>query len=351
MGAATVIAAVAVTSGREVPSARFRVRQYTSLLADRGVLVREATPRLSAYAPNPLSDSWVPGVLGSGAWAACRLATRLPGLARSWFGDVTWLERALLPGHPTAEPMLRRPLVLDVDDAIWLRAPRGRDQVRATARRTSVAMAGNDFIADYLSQWIDDVRVVPTGVDAQRFRPSSSDRTGPLTVGWTGTSSNYPSLEPIVRALRHPLDQHDAELLIVADSEPAFLREGPRRVRFEQWSVARESALVREMDIGIMPLEDSDWARGKCAFKLLQYMASGVPFIASPIGMNNELIGAGAGVAARRVADWPEIVDGLLGHPTLRNRLGSRGRQVVEAEYASQVVVEAIADSLIAASA
>lgn len=342
-----MIMVTAVTSGTDVPSARFRVRQHLDALRTRGVAVKEMASPLSVHGDNPLAAAKLPAGIDRALWGTARVCARIPAIIESRRGDVTWLERGLLPGRPSLERWLSRPIVFDVDDAIWLRAPRGREQVQQTAQRSRLALAGNSYIAEYLSSWIDDVRVVPTAIDVERFHPVPAAPTGRrLTVGWTGTSSNFPYLVPVVESISSVLDRHSAELLVVADTPPASLARSPRFMRFERWSPEGEAALVREMDIGLMPLEDSEWARGKCAFKLLQYMASGVPYVASPVGMNVEVLELGGGLPAPTVASWPEIVDELITDEAARSSLAARGRQVAEDRYAADVIVADLATAL-----
>lgn len=322
-----MIDVLAVTSGRNVPSSRFRVRQHIPLLVDHGLDVHEAVPAIDVYRGNPLIVRGVPRSIAAASWAAARLLTRFPAVLRSRRADVVWLERAVIPGHSTFERYLGQPMVLDVDDATWLRGPRGEEQLAAAARRSVCAIAGNRHIAEHLSRWMSEIEVIPTAIDTQRFRPSSSDEESQhLVVGWTGTSSNFGYLEGVIEAVSTVLDSYDAELRIVADREPSFAVQ-PRRTTFFPWSEDREAEFVGRFDIGIMPLDDSEWARGKCAFKLLQYMSCGVPFVASPVGMNRELIDSGAGLGASSLRSWQEGLAALLQSSQLRHELGLAGRQ------------------------
>jgi glycosyltransferase involved in cell wall biosynthesis len=336
-----VVTVTALTSGPDTPSARFRVRQHIDPLARHRVLVNDVCPSRSAYGSRAADDT-VDGVRRL-ADAGLRIASRLPGIAASRRSDVTWLERGLIPGWPTLEPLLHRPVVLDVDDAIWLSQPHGSAAARLAARRSAAILAGNTYIADWFSRFGSDIHVIPTAIDASRFSPGDSPlRSGRFTVGWTGSSSNASYLRLVERPLSRFLQQHDAEFLVVADAPPDLPLIPQARTRFVPWTRAVEVDAVRAMDVGLMPLPDLPWTRGKCAFKLLQYMACGVPFIASPTGMNQELIDLGGGFQAQD-ADWYDTLCWAFDHPSHCEEMGRAGRNVITDRFDVHVVAARIA--------
>src|SRR5882724_8166052 len=169
-----MIRVATLTSGRRQPSTRFRVRQHVDALRTYGIEIREYVPAIDKYAflpgwPRHISIKYaLPYYL---LWQSTKLATRIPGVVESWRAQITWLERQLLPGYLTLERQLRRPIVFDVDDAIWLARPFGSVSVGATARRAAVVLAGNTYLADWFSQYATDVRIVPTAVDTDRYQP------------------------------------------------------------------------------------------------------------------------------------------------------------------------------------
>jgi glycosyltransferase involved in cell wall biosynthesis len=337
-----MIRVAALTSGRAVSSRRFRVEQHIDPLSDYGIAVTEYVPRISKYAPAPAALRAL-SIAGKAAWHGAKLGFRLGDIAGSWRADVTWLEREFYPGYVTFEPLLRKPLVLDVDDAIWLSA--GESVVRRIARNASVVMAGNSFLGDWFSQYVADVRIVPTAIDTNRFHPAETPPQ-PFTIGWTGSKSTLPYLAEI----EGPLDRvlrliPEAELLIVCDVRPRFRQLDERRVRFVPWSAGIEAACVREMSVGVMPLPDTDWARGKCSFKMLQYMACAVPVVVSPIGMNAEILDqAEVGVGAGTEADWVDALMMFAGSRQEALRRGANGRAVVLERYSRSVVTGLLAE-------
>lgn len=345
---------LALTSGRNVPSSRFRVRQHIAELRRHGVAVREMLPTVDIYAD-------LPGPLGHGrarrflpplyaAWAIYRLLGRLPGVAHSRNAKLVWLERELQPGLPTFEPLIGKPLVFDVDDAIWLKKPAGSALARSIARRADAIIAGNTYIADWFSACHQRLHIIPTAVDLRAFETSALPPRSPQTpcvIGWIGTSSNFPYLYAIEKGLQRFLKNHaDARLCIVADRPPAFACIPSRQLRFIPWRPQIETSALRSFTVGIMPLRDDEWSRGKCAFKMLQYMAAGLPVIVSPVGMNLEVMVRleGCGLLAQNDHQWTEALDFLYHNPDLVAAWGAKGRAVVRQHYSTPVIAAQLAE-------
>ncbi|MBZ5589834.1 MAG: glycosyltransferase [Acidobacteriia bacterium] len=337
------IKVVALTGGLDEPPARFRVRQHIANLEAAGITVHECVPAVSRHAGLPglpvgFRLAWVPPVYA--AWQGVKIAARLPGIVSSWHGDLTWLERGLVAGWPTLEPLLKRPVVFDVDDAIWLLSPFGRAAAIATARRADMVIAGNSYIADWFRPYARDIRVIPTAVTLPS-RPvrERGGEARPFVLGWIGTSWSSGYLSSIEDVLARFLVGHDAELLVVADRPPGLQGLPPDRVRFRLWSPAVEGDFFSQVDVGLMPLVDDDWARGKCALKMLQFMAAGVPVVVSPVGANREVLALGkVGFAAETADGWYEALDALWRDPSLRARLGHDGREVARRHFGLDVI-------------
>ncbi|MDA8254644.1 MAG: glycosyltransferase family 4 protein [Betaproteobacteria bacterium] len=339
----------ALTAGRDVPSTRFRMRQHFPRLAAAGLRVTEYCPPVGKYAEWPLLGPRVAfrykAPFTALLWAA-KTATRLPGLLGSWRSDITWLSRDLVVGLPTLEPLLGKPLVLDVDDAVWCTWPFGRQAARRTARHSDLVIAGNATLAAWFSEHAPRVEVVPTAVDIHRFAPAGrrASRDG-LVLGWIGSASNLPYLEAIVPAL-HEVMRHCPEvwLRVVADAPPQLAPLDPARVEFIHWTAAGEGDAVRGMDIGLMPLPDDEWTRGKCSLKMLQYLACGIPVAVSPVGMNGEVLAqAETGFGPRNHDEWVDALLALRNDATQRERLGRNGRLLVERLYATDVIAARLA--------
>ena len=239
----------------------------------------------------------------------------------------------------------RRPTVFDFDDALYLPSPtethsirdqkRYRSNFNATTAAVDLVLCGNTELAREVEH--QRTSIVPTAVDCSRFHPEVVGPTLEPHLGWVGHSSNLSFLEGIAGPLRELASRHsDLKLIVVADREPNL--EGVP-MEFRRWSLDRELECFRDIGIGLMPLDDTPWTRAKCAFKLLQYMALGVPAVVSPVGMNKEVVVSGENAfLATTDDDWVARLDELIGSPELRRRLGRAGRETVVERFSLPVV-------------
>ncbi len=323
----------AFTGGVMVPSARARVRQYIGPLQRLGIQVREyplpwgnILPRHSALRP---------------FWMAATAAARTGALTCSWRADVTWISRQLLPAFTPLQALAKHPIVLDVDDAVWLNT--GGHRARDLARASDLIVCGNSFLANHFSHWNGNVTVIPTAVNTHWYRPLQHRKPDEILVlGWTGTSGNFPFLYAIEGALMGVF-QHcsHAKLLVVADRPPQFRRLPASRIEFMSWTPRTEQAAFDRMSIGLMPLADTEWCNGKCSYKMLCYMAAGLPVVVTPAGMNREVLTLGEfGFSAACEQEWVEALTTLLDNPNLRRRMGAVGRAVVEERFSLHRLVQ-----------
>lgn len=235
-----------------------------------------------------------------------------------------------------------RRLVYDFDDAVAVRPyddavdPRRAARLAETIARCDAVIAGNDELARYAAGH-PNVRVIPTAVDvaAYRVKPPAlaSQSSGRVVVGWIGTRGNLRYLEALAPAFRTLAGRGvSACVRVVCDGVPGALGIPVEAV---SWTMGGEAADLEGFDIGVMPLEDTAWSRGKCGFKLLQYMAAGLPAVASPVGVNRTIIRHGEnGLLAATPEEWAEALVRLAGDPALRSRLGRAARETVETRFA-----------------
>jgi glycosyltransferase involved in cell wall biosynthesis len=314
------IRVTAFTGGVKAPSARFRVRQYIPRLAQHGVEIVELSPGLGSYPPE---RRWQ-----RPAWLVGSLAQRVPQIMAGRAGDVTLLHREMISTLYTLEGLTRRPCVVDVDDAIHL-FRRGWAAKRL-ARHADLVVVGNNWLAEEWRRWNANVEILPTAVDTDCYhvRPFPE----PPVIGWIGSFGNLRYLEAIAPALAE-IVRRFPEVSIAVCSERAPKLPG-LPVRWVPFSAAAEDDFLASLTIGLMPLDNGPWERGKCSFKMLQYMAAGRPCVVSPVGMNSDVLAqASCGLAAKTAADWVAAVSSLLTDRAAAEELGAAGHALVQQEY------------------
>jgi glycosyltransferase involved in cell wall biosynthesis len=241
---------------------------------------------------------------------------------------------------------LKVPYIYDFDDAIFHQYDRHsnpfirfllRNKIRNVIRGASCVFAGNEYLAAYARQVNSNVSIFPTVVDTRRYlvvEKKSNSRS--LVVGWIGSPSTAIYLKEQIPVLRDFCSKYGAKLVLIG-SGPIEMPGIP--VEIKDWSEDTEIAELQQFDVGIMPLPDTDWARGKCGFKLIQYMACGVPVIASPVGVNQAIVENGVnGYLASTPAEWFSALESLQSNEELRKTMGRAGRERIEARYSLQTV-------------
>jgi glycosyltransferase involved in cell wall biosynthesis len=332
----TLARVVAFTAGVDDPSSRFRIRQYQRDLEQCGIALEERFPAMGSAYPPPSRWARLP-------WLASQLAQRASQVWSSREFDLTVLQRQMVSTINTLERWTGRPRLLDVDDAIWLKA-RFRSADRLAARCDGV-ICGNDWLAEHFSSANAAVHIVPTAVDTRRWAPVArhEDAHAPV-IGWMGTGGNLPFVYGIEDALREVLAAVPAaRLLIVSDCRPQFVTLDPKRVTSRRWDPAREVTDMHDMTVGLMPLADTPWAQGKCSFKMLQYMACGIPAVVSPVGMNRQVAAKGGAITASTTQEWSNAIVSLCRDPGMARSLGAQGRAVVERDYATETIAKQLA--------
>jgi glycosyltransferase involved in cell wall biosynthesis len=268
--------------------------------------------------------------------------------------EILFLHRKTFP-PPLARLLARPPrrIVFDFDDAVDLPPPsveedprlqeRYRANFEATTRRADLVICGNRHLAERVPH--DRWEIVPTPIDTVRFRPGAAGTPEPRTLGWVGHADNLPYLERLAGPLLELAKRHPGlRLIVVADRPPDL---PGLDVEYRRWTLETELACFAGIGVGLMPLADTPWARGKCAFKAIQYMALGVPAVISPVGMNRELVSDGEnGFLAETDEDWVRAIDRILGDPALAGRVADAGRRTVRDGYALDVTARRLAGIL-----
>jgi len=344
--------------GELAASSRQRMVQYRRPLAARGIDV-EFEALLSNDYVQSLANERRPSPLLL-LHAYMQRINRLVSLRRF---DLLWVQNDLLPYVPGfLETSLLRttvPVVYDCDDATFHSYDRHNNpfvrsllarKIQPLLRRARAAMCGNEYLKAYVEKYCANASVVPTVVDtgvylSRASRPSS----GPPTIGWVGSASTWIYVKPLIPLLRQLAAARKATIRAVgvgarSKTVPEF--------EFIDWSLATEVHEIQGFDIGIMPLTDDDWSRGKCGYKLIQYMACGLPVVASPVGVNTRIVRHGQnGFLASTEGEWKDALATLLSNPELRASMGEAGRALVENEYSLRGQAPRVAEILRSAAA
>jgi len=323
----------------ESPSQRFRFEQYFEILSNAGhqfTISSFLSPegwKIIYSKGNTLKKvkAVVQGFLG-----------RLADLLKMKPYDIVFIHREAAPfGPPVFEWLIskvfKKKIIYDFDDAIWLtdktdegiltRILRWRRKVRSICRWSYKVSCGNDFLCDFARRFNNNVVLNPTTIDTNYHKPVMKSRGGKLVIGWTGSHSTLKYLyeiAPVLYAVGKEFP--DTEFVTISNGKSPFSQI--------TWSKETEIEDLAKIDIGIMPLPDDIWSKGKCGFKALQYMAMEIPTIVSPVGVNTKIVTHNVdGLVCRTPQEWTDGLRKLITDQDLRRRLGVAGRKKVENNY------------------
>ena len=312
-------------SGDDLPSVRFRVLPYVELGKALGWDVRKKRIPKSFF----------------------KRLSFFAGLGRH---DAIVIQKKLFS---PLEPMLLKSkcsnLVYDFDDALWTFHPSVPPSARRDARsakdtkrflrqcqQVDTVIAGNSYLAERGAESSSNIEIIPTPLDTDKYIPGSfhQDRS---RVGWMGTSSNMFFIDEVLQILKPVLDADPASVV----SNKVYAGNASNLVTYEDWSSEREVEQLQSMDIGLMPLTDDEYTRGKCGFKLLQYMACGAVPVASAVGFNKEIIEDGKdGFLISSPQQWLERVQLLKSDPELRAKMREAARKKVVSKFSLRTAAE-----------
>ncbi len=314
-----------------------------------------ASSRIRAAQVAPLLDppfrvTWRPRVADGGSALGRAIAKRWNTLRRAAHialgrADVVFAQRiALAPWQLRRLRARRIPLVYDVDDALHLDAPEATARMVTAAARVVVSTPA---LVPFCEAHGKTPAVIPTPVDTDRVTPAAAP-PDVFTVGWMGSPWTSPYLDALARPLADLGRQREIRVLLVGAAPDAL--SGLPNVERVAWSFDAEPDVLRRMSVGVMPLPDDDWTRAKGGYKLLAYMAAGLPCVASPVGVNREIVEPGAtGFWATTPAEWTEALLTLCDDADLWAAMGREGRARAERTYSRDVCAAALRDVLVGA--
>lgn len=330
------------------PASRFRIMQYKKPFSLQNIF-------MSVKYFIPLRDKnpapWMhrlKNITGINEWRTAdflKSFTRLPLLLKQNNFDIIWQNRLLLPYHIFFENNYKKPFVFDFDDAIWINE--GEKEVVAAISKARMVFTGNEYLAEFAEKYNKNTLIIPTVIDTEILYPTYT-LSEKFTIGWIGSKSNFPYLDIIKQTLYDFLSAHkDARLVIISTEKPTSFKFDNNQVIFYPWQPDKENEMINEFSVGIMPLPDNNYTKGKCSYKMLQYMACGKPVIVSPVGMNNKLLSeSNIGFAAKTQEDWHKALMAIKTDTHLSQELGKNGTNLVNCNYSVKKYAPIIASYL-----
>jgi glycosyltransferase involved in cell wall biosynthesis len=330
------------------PSQRFRVELFFPVLQQHNLpftiktFLDEATWQVLYKSGSPLQKVW--GVVKGFLRRTKHVLLDVPRY------DYIFIHREASPvGPPVFEFIItkiwRKKIIYDFDDAIWIPNTTQENRVvswvkafwkiKYICRWSYKVVAGNEFLAAFARQNNKQVALIPTCVDTgSHHNKLKEQHTEKIVVGWTGSHSTMKFLDPIVEVLNRLVEDFNIDVVIISNKAPQFELQN---LNYLPWKEATEVEDLLKINIGVMPLEADPWCEGKCGFKLIQYMALGIPAVASPIGVNKQIVDQGInGFLCTTQQEWYKAITTLIQQEDMRIRMGKLGQEKIQAIYSIQ---------------
>ncbi|MCX2743395.1 glycosyltransferase [Mangrovivirga sp. M17] len=327
------------------PSQRFRFEQYLDFLKGEGFDCKQE------YLLNQKDDKifYSDGAVLGKARIVLKSILKLIRLAYFTRYDIVFVQReAIMLGTSFFERRFskRSKLIFDFDDAIWKHQAgdiksankmfyflKNPNKTKDIIKAADLVIAGNNYLANYARQFNSKVKIIPTTIDTQEYQRIMKKETGKVCIGWSGSFSTIIHFETIIPALVRIKEKYGDKVEFKVIGDPTFSNER-LGVKGEPWVKETEVEELSKIDIGIMPLPDDEWTKGKCALKGLQYMALGIPTIMSPVGVNADIIEDGVnGFLAGDEDEWVEKISKLIEDGFLRTEVGENGEIIVKDKF------------------
>jgi glycosyltransferase involved in cell wall biosynthesis len=317
-------------------SNRYRLGHYVAGLQTHGINLQISSLLGDEYVRRRFANNSLPvsAMLYSGI-------ERLQTIRQKRY-DISLLHCELfpfMPGWLECQLLRARPYIYDFDDAFYLKYRLGKlgklspvlgEKFDTVMRGAAAITAGNNTLKNYAHRYNSTTALLPTVVDTDRYLPKNQKRNTEFTIGWIGSPSTAPYLEQIKSALSQLAMEGQVKLVVIGGKAPLINRVNVVEIA---WSEATEVELINTFDVGIMPLPDDDWARGKCAFKLIQYMACGIPVIGSRVGANIDVVTPECGFLPSSETEWLDALRAIRDDVSMSIRMGQDGRARIEQCY------------------
>ncbi len=335
--------------GAKAASHRVRLSQFQSGLSEVGIKLEIKSLLNNYYLKQKYSGS-KPSLFRILQAFLARVST----LRNAKDFDLAIIYGELFPLMPACieKRLLLLPYLFDFDDAFYLKYISGKlgifkpllgRKFESVMSNAAAITAGNQHLASYARQFNKNVIVLPSVVDTNNYRPALKVQSECFTVGWIGSPTTAPYLEALVEPLMLLSKEKLVRFVVMGGKAPKV--PGVEVVELP-WSLDEEVSLIQSFDVGVMPLPDSPWARGKCAYKLLQCMACGVPVVASPVGANVDAVPSTCGILVSTPNEWLEAFRVLANDPDQCNRMGNAARVWVVQNYSLDVALPILSKAI-----
>jgi glycosyltransferase involved in cell wall biosynthesis len=320
----------ALTGGYSVPSARFRVRQLIPYLEALNIEVCEYPSIFGQYPPKQLvrRPLWFTGAIIERSARSILIRNQ---------NRPTILQRPFISSMSSSEWLLKN-YFFDVDDAIWFQFDGSSDTI---ARNSAAVVCGNDYIYEHYVGINSNCILIPTCVDINKWKKIgklADNENDTFVIGWSGTSPGLKYLYSIENELLAVLNKiPNSRLVVTCNIPPSFRGISSDQYKYIPWSPANEVSTIQSFNVGLMPLFNTDFEKGKCSYKLLLYSSVGIPALGSAVGMNIPLSEQGGCITAQNNSDWFDILCELHSNRDLSRRIGERGRACVEKFYSCEI--------------
>ena len=331
----------------EGASNRYRVEQYLPYLEKEGI----------RYSLHPFWSSSAYKILYKNGYYIkksyffiCGTISRIIDLLRIARYEIVFIHREAYPIFgaifETALSILNKPIIFDFDDAIFLPASSRPNnfieglkkpaKVINTLVKSKHVIAGNSYLSNFALRYNRSVTIIPTSIDTDKYYSKNRKASDEIVIGWMGSITTIDFLNLISGAfIQLSKEFHNIIFKIVGGD---FSIEGLSNIISKPWLLEDEIEDLKSFDIGIMPMPDNEWTRGKCGFKAIHYMNMGIPCVCSPVGANKEIVTDGInGFLAKSEEEWIEKLSLLIENSELRKKLGMQGRKTVEEKYSVKV--------------
>jgi glycosyltransferase involved in cell wall biosynthesis len=343
-GKKTSIYFIVATPLGALPSQRFRFEHYLPFLNEKGIKYR-ISPYFTLAKRNVLYNK--SKIIGKISVILRGYGKRFLDLFRLIPYKYVYIHREVTPvGPPLFEwiiaKILRKKIVYDFDDAIWVptmsehnrkfKFVRSFSKIGKICKWSYMVTVGNKFLGEYAGQFNKNVKVIPTVVNTETVHGQLQDQdTTTPAIGWTGSFTTLVYLNKVLPVLQRLQERIDFTFYVIADKDPALPL---KNYRFIPWRLETETEDLLKFHIGLMPLTDDIISRGKCGFKAIQYMALGIPAVVSPVGVNTDIVeDAVSGFVCEEEKEWEEKLELLLKDKELREKIGMAARKKIEQYY------------------